>query len=128
MNKITKDCLDFLNSIYDSQLMREYNESYLSYGYRTGNLGIFDFEDNDQQSFLKNFGRNVKDFKLSDKEKVEEILIKKTNSFASINKEKEETFSTMQSIYDTEIIDFENLIKTQEEKDKSILKLEEKNK
>ena len=73
MNDATKECLEFLNSLQESQLIREYNISSLTHGYRVGGIDTSHIEDTQQEDFKEEVMKKIKGLQLSHEKKAEDI-------------------------------------------------------
>ena len=73
LNKTTEKCLKFVNSLYDSTPMKEYNVSSMSDGFKMRRSGINSSQVANDVSFRNEIERRFKELYTQHENKVEEL-------------------------------------------------------
>ena len=84
INDATEECVEFLNSLYDSQLMKEYNIFSMSHECRMGYANTPLIEDTEKDDFNNKMRKRIDELHSVNKRKVEEISKQHQNEVVSV--------------------------------------------
>ena len=84
LNKITEKCLEFLNSVYDSALIREYNVSLMSNGYKMRRDGVNPPLIVKEQSLRDDIEKRFRDLHTQNEKKVKELTKQRQTEMVSV--------------------------------------------